>query len=148
MIYLDKSSDTLIILLHDSYGYVEHLVPALPLFDDLDCDVNCFDLQESRTRFGYSNEKKRVKDLWTDIGFEKSAENVLRLVRELKSRYKTIILIGFGVGATTTWLRSEDKGIDGVLGLCGSDIERFWIYSRPCAALLLYSTLKGMHELC
>lgn len=111
---------------------------TLPFFDDQDCDVNCFDFQESRTRFSYSKEKKGVEDFVTDIGFERSAESVLRLVRELKSRYKTIILIGFGVGATTAWLCSEDEDVDGVLGFCGSGIENFLDILPACTALLLY----------
>ncbi|EEK45440.1 Dienelactone hydrolase [Bacillus cereus m1293] len=72
------------------------------------------------------------------IGFEDGKKQIETFITHLSSRYTHIGLIGFSVGATISWLCSNNPKIDFIIGCYGSRI-RDYIHMKPsCATLLIF----------
>jgi len=127
-----------LVAVHEIYGVNDHMHHVAHHFTSSHIDVFCPNLLQSQHAFHYSDEEKAYHFFMNHIGFDDGKEQIEEFITRLSSRYTHIGLIGFSVGATISWLCSNNPKIDFIIGCYGSRI-RDYIHMKPtCATLLIF----------
>ncbi|VEF47627.1 dienelactone hydrolase family protein [Bacillus freudenreichii] len=138
MRYINKDSETVIIVIHEIYGINEHMKLVGKMLSEQNVDVYCPNLYKEETAFNYSEENTAYLHFMENVGFLNAAERIQRVISELGESYDKIYVVGFSVGATIAWLCSEEKGVDGIVGFYGSRIRDYIQMSPNCPTLLFF----------
>ncbi|WP_342542454.1 dienelactone hydrolase family protein [Paenisporosarcina sp. FSL H8-0542] len=138
MIKIQNKSDTLIIVIHEIYGINQHMKSFCEIISE-DCfDVICPNLLKRETPFDYSQEEVAYRNFMENIGFADASNKIRDILSEAKNNYKKIFIIGFSVGATVSWLCSEEECVDGIVGYYGSRIRNYEEISPRCPTMLFF----------
>lgn len=141
MLKFNNDSDTVIVVLHEIYGINEHITMVGGDLALAGLAVVCPDLLNLGNPFSYDHEPEAYQYFLNNVGFAKAAELVTDLLREVRERYRRVILLGFSIGATTGWLVSGAVAdCDGFIGFYGSRI-RDYLYVAPKYPVLLFLPL-------
>ncbi|MGE6400389.1 dienelactone hydrolase family protein [Bacillus cereus] len=127
-----------LVAIHEIYGVNDHMQHVIDRFTSSHINVFCPNLLQSQHAFHYSDEEKAYQHFMNHIGFDDGKEQIEELITSLSSSYTHIGLLGFSVGATITWLCSNNSKIDFIIGCYGSRI-RDYVHIKPtCATLLIF----------
>ncbi len=132
------NSDSLIIVLNEMYGINKHIETVISSFSDSCYDVVCPNFLDLNEPFDYPQQEAAYKYFMLNVGFEKAASQIKKLVAEARNKYKHIFLLGYSIGATVAWLCSDEKNIDGVIGYYGSRIRDYMAVIPKCPVLLIF----------
>ncbi|MED1116495.1 dienelactone hydrolase family protein [Bacillus paramycoides] len=127
-----------LVVVHEIYGVNDHMQHVIDHFTSSNTDVFCPNLLQLQNSFHYSDEEKAYQHFMNHIGFDGGKKQIEELVTSLSSNYTHIGLIGFSIGATISWLCSNNPKIDFIIGCYGSRI-RDYVHIKPiCATLLIF----------
>ncbi|MDM5193021.1 dienelactone hydrolase family protein [Bacillus hominis] len=127
-----------LVVVHEIYGVNDHMQHVIDRFTSSHIDVFCPNLLQSQHAFHYSDEEKAYQHFMNHIGFDGGKEQIEELINSLSNSYTHIGLIGFSVGATISWLCSNNPKLDFIVGCYGSRI-RDYVHMKPaCATLLIF----------
>ncbi|EKC2205755.1 dienelactone hydrolase family protein [Salmonella enterica] len=135
MLMLKADNDNAIIVLHEIYGINDHIKRMCDIYHESGFDIFCPDLLRRDTHFLYEQHEQAYNYFKNNCGFNTTA--VEQLVNELKEKYKKVIIIGFSVGATLSWLCSETSQCDGVVSFYGSRIRDYIDVMPRCPTLVI-----------
>lgn len=138
MICYKNTSDTAIVVLHEIYGINSHIQTVCAYYKDLGYDVYCPNLIGREQTFEYAQQDLAYDYFKNNIGFDIYL-NLLKWLKELRAQYKTILLIGYSVGATIAWRCSSSGICDGVIGYYGSRIRDYLDVTPSCKVLLMFA---------
>lgn len=132
-----------LIVVHEIYGVNDHMHQVIDHFTSSRIDVFCPNLLQSQHAFHYRDEEKAYHHFINRIGFDYGKEQIEEFVTKLSSSYTHIGLIGFSVGATISWLCSNNPKLDFIIGCYGSRI-RDYVHMKPtCATLLIFPEIES-----
>ncbi|WP_025150587.1 dienelactone hydrolase family protein [Bacillus sp. H1a] len=127
-----------LVVVHEIYGVNDHMQHVIDHFTSSNTDVFCPNLLQLQNSFHYSDEEKAYQHFMNHIGFDGGKKQIEELVASLSSNYTHIGLIGFSIGATISWLCSNNPKIDFSIGCYGSRI-RDYVHIKPiCSTLLIF----------
>lgn len=108
-----------IIIIHEIYGITENLKKLSKELEAKGYRV----ILPSLFLDNYSgdNEEYSYKKYFTEVGFDNSISKIDKIIE--KNSDDSIVLIGFSVGATLAWMKSNDLRIKGIIGFYGSRIR-------------------------
>ncbi|WP_249226382.1 dienelactone hydrolase family protein [Entomohabitans teleogrylli] len=136
MIALRCASDTAIVVLHEIYGINPHIRRVCHRYHGQGIDVFCPNLTGRGAPFSREQQQEAYRFFRERIGFDPGVQ-VLPLLRKLRPDYRTLIVIGFSVGATLAW-RSAASGLcDGIVCHYGSRIRDYSDNPPGCPALVI-----------
>ncbi|EGH3123302.1 hypothetical protein IEA33_003851 [Salmonella enterica] len=135
MLMLKAGYDNAVIVLHEIYGINDHIKKMCDIYHDSGFDIFCPDLLKRDPHFLYEQHERAYNYFMNGCGFNTAA--VEKLVSELKGKYKKVIIIGFSVGATLSWLCSETSECDGVVSFYGSRIRDYTDVMPRCPTLFI-----------
>ncbi len=137
----DSNSNSLIIVLHEIYGVNRHIKTIAQNFSATGYDVVCPNFLGLSKPFKYTQQEAAYQHFVLNVGFERAANQITKLVAEAREKYKHIFILGYSVGATIGWLCSEQSNMcDGVIGYYGSRIRDYMEVAPKCPVLLLFPT--------
>ncbi|MDA2188009.1 dienelactone hydrolase family protein [Bacillus cereus] len=127
-----------LVIVHEIYGVNDHMHHVTQHFTSSHIDVFCPNLLHLQHAFHYSDEEKAYEHFVNHIGFDDGKKQIEEFISHLSSSYTHIGLIGFSVGATISWLCSNNPKIDFIIGCYGSRI-RDYVHIKPtCSTLLIF----------
>ena len=127
-----------LVAVHEIYGVNDHMHHVIDHLTTSHIDVFCPNLLQLQNVFHYSDEEKAYQHFMNHIGFDNGKEQIEEFITCLSNSYTHIGLIGFSVGATTSWLCNNNPRIDFIIGCYGSRI-RDYVHIKPtCATLLIF----------
>lgn len=138
MIKIHKESDTLIIVIHEIYGINQHMKNFCELISEQRFDVICPNLLERERPFDYSQGEIAYHNFMENVGFSDASNKIKDILSDVKNEYKKIFIVGFSVGATVSWLCSEEECVDGIVGYYGSRIRNYLEISPQCPTVLFF----------
>lgn len=144
MLMLKDSNDNAIIVLHEIYGVNDHIKKMCDIYHGAGFDIFCPDLLMRDTYFLYEQHEQAYNYFMNNCGFNTTA--VEKLVNELKGKYKKVIIIGFSVGATLSWLCSETSQCDGVVSFYGSRIRDYTDVIPRCPTLVIQAKYETAYN--
>ncbi|WP_242215405.1 dienelactone hydrolase family protein [Bacillus cereus group sp. BfR-BA-01383] len=132
-----------LIVVHEIYGVNDHMHHVIDHFASSRIDVFCPNLLQSQHAFHCKDEEKAYHHFMNHIGFDYGKEQIEEFVTKLSNSYTRIGLIGFSVGATISWLCSNNPKLDFIIGCYGSRI-RDYVHMKPaCATLLIFPEIES-----
>ncbi|ACT01602.1 dienelactone hydrolase family protein [Paenibacillus sp. JDR-2] len=138
MIEIKQHSDKAIIVVHEIYGLNSHISSVCTALAAHGYDAYAPDLLDRKLPFGYEQEQEAYGNFMEHAGFDQVSTAILRLAGELKPQYRQVILVGFSIGATASWLCSTSPDISAVVGYYGSRIRSYAELNPGCPVLLFY----------
>ncbi|EAM5884554.1 hypothetical protein EPW57_22570 [Salmonella enterica] len=135
MLMLKAGNDNAVIVLHEIYGINDHIKKMCDIYHGLGFDIFCPELLMRDAYFLYEQHEQAYNYFMNNCGF--NTTSVEKLVNELKEKYKKVIIIGFSVGATLSWLCSETSLCDGVVSFYGSRIRDYTDVTPRCPTLVI-----------
>jgi dienelactone hydrolase len=133
-----NKSDRLIIVIHEIYGVNQHIKTYCNHFAKLGYKVFFPNLLKNEHPFPYDHEETAYQHFMHEIGFLMARDKINKMIKENREKYKKIYLVGFSVGATISWLCSDDEGVDGIIGYYGSRIRNYMNVYPKCPVLLFF----------
>ncbi|MBE5105260.1 dienelactone hydrolase family protein [Bacillus thuringiensis] len=127
-----------LVVVHEIYGVNDHMHHVINHFTSSQIDVFCPNLLQLQHAFHYNDEEKAYQYFMNHIGFDCGKEQIEEFVTNLSSDYTHIGLIGFSVGATISWLCSNNQKLDFIIGCYGSRIRDYVHMEPTCATLLIF----------
>lgn len=122
---LKQNSSQCVVLLHEIYGINAHIKHYANVLFQKGYDVFVPDLLQRITPFSYEEEELAYQNFMTNVGFEKTQNEINSLINDLSKEYSHIRLIGFSIGATIAWLCSNHPSVHKVIGFYGSRIRHY-----------------------
>jgi dienelactone hydrolase len=133
--------DSAIIVLHEIYGVNQHIKKVCEYYRIAGFDVICPNLLNLNQAFEYKDEQEAYQYFMRNIGFNSAAEQVKKLIKQLRPKYKHIFVLGFSIGATIAWLCSNfDNECDGIIGYYGSRIREYVNIEPKSKTLLIFAS--------
>ena len=127
-----------ILLIHEIYGVNDHMKFVKQELSKLEADIICPNLLSRDVPYRYEEEDMAYQNFVQNIGIDEGSRQINNMLTQLKQEYEEVGVIGFSVGATISWLCSENNLCDFVIGCYGSRI-RDYINRRPvCPTLLIF----------
>jgi len=139
MLMLKSGSDSAIIILHEIYGINPHIASVCHTYFSKGYDVYFPNLLGLDNPFLYSQQEEAYAYFNQNQGF-KRCDQVNQLIDKIRSSYKSIILIGFSIGATLAWICSKTGLCDGIICYYGSRIRDYPGIIPKCPTLLLLAS--------
>ncbi|AYA75765.1 dienelactone hydrolase family protein [Bacillus sp. Y1] len=133
-----NKSDKLIIVIHEIYGVNQHIKTYCNHFAKLGYEVFCPNLLNKEQPFPYDQEETAYQHFMNELGFLMARDKINKMIKEYREKYKKIYLVGFSVGATISWLCSDDEGINGIIGYYGSRIRDYMNVYPKCPVILFF----------
>lgn len=127
-----------IVVFHEIYGKNQHISRVCEQYHNLGYDVYCPDLLDGAEAFPYSRQQEAYEHFKAYIGFD-VFENYVQLLSKLRPKYRSIVLIGYSVGATIAWRCSASGLCDGMVGYYGSRIRDYPEVKPKCPTLLIFA---------
>ena len=136
--YYNKS-DICILVLHEIYGLNQHMETICNKLSKYQFDILCPNLLQKGKNYSYSKEKKAYENFKENIGFSSATKKVKDILYKIRDKYKIIVIVGFSIGATISWLCSNDKNLcDIVIGYYGSRIRDYTEVIPKCPVMLFF----------
>ncbi|NJJ36525.1 hydrolase [Clostridioides difficile] len=135
--YIHKSNIAIVIL-HEIYGANNFIKDVCQKYYKDGYDVFCPELLGDRKVFSYSESQEAYGFFIDNVGFD-IYKQVEKLINDLKSEYKYVLVIGYSVGATIAWRCSEDSLCDGIVCCYGSRIRDYMEVTPKCPTLLVFA---------
>ncbi|MED3953060.1 dienelactone hydrolase family protein [Priestia aryabhattai] len=133
-----KKSNKAILLIHEIYGVNDHMKFVKQELSKLGADIICPNLLSKDVSYSYEEEGIAYQNFVQNIGIDEGSKQITNMLIQLKQEYEEVGIMGFSVGATISWLCSENNLCDFVIGCYGSRI-RDYINRRPvCPTLLIF----------
>lgn len=137
MEYINQN-DKAIIVLHEIYGINKHIEGVCRYYLTKGYDIFCPNLLNRDNPFDYSQREEAYHYFTDNIGFDVFHQVNIQ-IKQLKKRYKKVILMGFSIGATVAWRCTSNVLCDGVVGYYGSRIREYMFVIPQCPSLLLFA---------
>jgi dienelactone hydrolase len=138
MLTYRNGSNAVIVVLHEIYGINQHMTNVCERLAETGNDIICPNLLSRDEPYSYDQEKIAYENFMT-IGFKQAADSVSSTLRELRSAYKTVYVVGYSVGATIAWLCAAERGlVDAIVAYYGSRIRDYLDKQPQCPSLLLF----------
>ncbi|MDU4962163.1 MAG: dienelactone hydrolase family protein [Sporomusaceae bacterium] len=134
---LNNSRDAVIVL-HEIYGINRHIAAVCRQYSNRGYDVYCPHLLRRELPFDYCEQQQAYSDFIANGGFA-AYRQVISLLREIRSRYRRIILAGFSIGATLAWISCGSGLCDGIIACYGSRIRDYPAVNPACPALCIFA---------
>lgn len=135
--YIHKSNIAIVVL-HEIYGANNFIKDVCQKYYKDGYDVFCPELLGDRKVFSYSESQEAYGFFIDNVGFD-IYKQVEKLINDLKSEYKYVLVIGYSVGATIAWRCSEDSLCDGIVCCYGSRIRDYMEATPKCPTLLVFA---------
>ncbi len=133
--------DSAVVVLHEIYGINEHISNLCSHISNCNFDVYCPDLLNGIGSFDYSEEAIAYTNFYRNVGFDRAVGQVKVLLKQCRSKYKHVSVVGYSVGATIAWLCSKEiNSCGGVVGFYGSRIRDYLEVRPKCPVLLFFPT--------
>ncbi|PEY32306.1 hypothetical protein CN354_21995 [Bacillus cereus] len=127
-----------LIVVHEIYGVNEHIQDVVTKFSSQHTDVFCPNLLHLNAPFHYNDEQKAYSHFMQNVGFLHGKEKIEEMVQTLSKDYSSIGLIGFSIGATISWLCSNNPKVQFLIGCYGSRIRDYSYIIPTCPTLLIF----------
>ncbi|MCI0764140.1 dienelactone hydrolase family protein [Bacillus sp. TL12] len=127
-----------LIVVHEIYGVNEHMQDIISNFSSTLVDVFCPNLLQLDSPFHYDDEQKAYSHFMQNVGFQHGKENIEEMIETLSKTYSYIGLIGFSIGATISWLCSNNPKVQSIIGCYGSRIRDYSYMIPTCPTLLIF----------
>ncbi|MGG3572953.1 dienelactone hydrolase family protein [Bacillus gobiensis] len=127
-----------IIVIHEIYGVNQHIKDVKVFLEKSGAAVYTPDLLSIEEPFAYSEEEKAYANFMENVGFEKGARQIERLIYQLKQQFDHVGIIGFSVGATIAWLCSIFHELSFAVCCYGSRIRSYTSIEPNCPILLIF----------
>ncbi|MGK9185702.1 dienelactone hydrolase family protein [Priestia filamentosa] len=141
-----KNHDIAIVLVHEIYGVNEHMKYMEERLSRLGIDIICPNLLHEEISYSYKEEEIAYENFTQNIGFKDGMKQVNQVVAELKQKYKRVGVVGFSIGATISWLYSENQMCDFVIGCYGSRIRNYVDVEPTCPTLLIFANEEKVFD--
>ncbi len=135
---LKQNSSQCVILLHEIYGINQHVKHYANVLYQEGFDIYVPNLLDGSTPFSYEEEEIAYHNFMTNIGFERTVEQINILMNDLSKKYLHIRIIGFSIGATVGWLCSEHPSVHKIVGFYGSRIRQYTQVVPSAEVTLIY----------
>jgi len=132
-----NNNEVAIIMLHEIYGINKFMEEICEEYHAAGFDVYCPSLLKKEC-FLYANSSEAYKYFVDEIGFDIYKEIDLQ-IKQLKTSYKKVFVLGFSVGATIAWRCSESSLADGIICCYGSRIRDYLMFQPNCQTLVLFA---------
>lgn len=134
-----NDSNSVIIILHEIYGFNQHMETVCEKFSMAGYDIICPNLINRKQPFDYHMQEQAYHHFMNNIGFDFGVQQVRHLLIQAKKQYTHVFLLGYSIGATIAWLCSgEDNTCDGIIGYYGSRIRDYTNITPKCPVLLIF----------
>ncbi len=104
----------------------------------LEADIICPNLLSKDVPYSYEEEGMAYHNFVQNIGIDEGSRQITNMLIQLKQEYEEVGVIGFSVGATMSWLCSENNLCNFVIGCYGSRIRDYVNRSPVCPTLLIF----------
>ncbi|MEN1935288.1 dienelactone hydrolase family protein [Paenibacillus sp. 102] len=131
-----------LIVVHEIYGVNEHMQDIISNFSSTLVDVFCPNLLQLDSPFHYDDEQKAYSHFMQNVGFQHGKEKIEEMIQTLSKDYPYIGLIGFSVGATVSWLCSNNPKVHFIIGCYGSRIRDYPYIIPTCPTLLIFPEIE------
>ncbi|MFP8644199.1 MULTISPECIES: dienelactone hydrolase family protein [Priestia] len=129
-----------ILLIHEIYGVNDHMKFMKEKLSKLEADIICPNLLSKDAPYSYEEEGMAYQNFVQNIGMDEGSRQITNMLIQLKQEYEEVGVIGFSVGATMSWLCSENNLCNFVIGCYGSRIRDYVNRSPACPTLLIFPT--------
>lgn len=129
---------TAVVVFHEIYGINEHISEVCQRYLNQGYAVYCPNQLDGVEVFSYTRQQEAYEHFKANIGFD-SFENYVQLLSTLRPKYRSIVLIGYSVGATIAWRCSASGLCDGMVGYYGSRIRDYPEVQPKCPSLLFFA---------
>ena len=133
-----KKSNKAILLIHEIYGVNDHMKFMKEKLCKLEADIICPNLLSEDVSYSYEEEGMAYQNFVQNIGIDEGSRQITNMLIQLKQEYEEVGVIGFSVGATISWLCSENNLCSFVIGCYGSRIRDYVNRSPVCPTLLIF----------
>ncbi|WP_430073904.1 dienelactone hydrolase family protein [Priestia aryabhattai] len=106
----------------------------------LEADIICANLLSKDVPYSYKEEGMAYQNFVQNIGMDEGSRQITNMLIQLKQEYEEVGIMGFSVGATISWLCSENNLCNFVIGCYGSRIRDYVNRSPVCPTLLIFPT--------
>ncbi|AXI30287.1 hypothetical protein CIB87_15080 [Priestia megaterium] len=135
-----KKSNKAILLIHEIYGVNDHMKFMKEKLSKLEADIICPNLLSNDVPYSYKEEGMAYQNFVQNIGMDEGSRQITNMLIQLKQEYEEVGIMGFSVGATISWLCSENSLCNFVIGCYGSRIRDYVNRSPVCPTLLIFPT--------
>lgn len=135
-----KKSNKAILLIHEIYGVNDHMKFMKEKLSKLEADIICPNLLSKDVSYSYEEEGMAYQNFVQNIGMDEGSRQITNMLIQLKQEYEEVGIMGFSVGATLSWLCSENNLCNFVIGCYGSRIRDYVNRSPVCPTLLIFPT--------
>lgn len=135
-----KKSNKAILLIHEIYGVNDHMKLMKEKLSKLEADIICPNLLSNDVPYSYKEEGMAYQNFVKNIGIDEGSKQIINMLIQLKQEYEEVGIMGFSVGATISWLCSENNLCNFVIGCYGSRIRDYVNRSPVCPTLLIFPT--------
>ncbi|MDF3001704.1 MAG: putative hydrolase [Bacillota bacterium] len=139
--------NTAVVVFHEIYGINEHILEVCQQYRNRGYAVYCPDLLDGAEAFPYSRQPEAYEHFKRNIGFD-VYKNYVRLLSEVRPKYRSIVLVGYSVGATIAWRCSATGLCDGMVGYYGSRIRDYSEVEPKCTSLLIFAENEPSFDPC
>ncbi|KJL05851.1 MULTISPECIES: dienelactone hydrolase family protein [Priestia] len=135
-----KKLNKAILLIHEIYGVNDHMKFVKQELSKLEADIICPNLLSKDVSYSYEEEGMAYQNFVQNIGMDEGSRQITNMLIQLKQEYEEVGIMGFSVGATLSWLCSENNLCNFVIGCYGSRIRDYVNRSPVCPTLLIFPT--------
>lgn len=132
-----NNNEVAIIMLHEIYGINKFMEEICKEYQAAGFDVFCPSLLKQGS-FLYEDSSEAYRHFVDEVGFDIYKEIELQ-IKQLKTSYKKVFVLGFSVGATIAWRCSENSLADGIICCYGSRIRDYLMFQPNCLTLVLFA---------
>ncbi|WP_427075896.1 dienelactone hydrolase family protein [Priestia megaterium] len=133
-----EKSNKAILLIHEIYGVNDYMKLMKEKLSKLEADIICPNLLSKDVSYSYEEEGMAYQNFVQNIGIDEGSKQITNMLIQLKQEYEKVGIMGFSVGATMSWLCSENNLCDFVIGCYGSRIRDYVNRSPVCPTLLIF----------
>lgn len=130
-------SDKAVILLHEIYGVNDFIKLTADRYARMGFQVFIHDMLHGQS-FSYDQADEAYQYFNQNIGFD-AYKNVEVLIKNLKKKFRVVILAGFSVGATVAWRCCRNLLCDGIICHYGSRIRDYSEMTPTCPVLAVFA---------
>ncbi|PEI93821.1 hypothetical protein CN679_06400 [Bacillus pseudomycoides] len=127
-----------LIVVHEIYGINQHMQDVISRFSSPQIDIFCPSLLQLDAPFHYNDAKKAYLHFMQNVGFQHGKEKIEEMIQTLAKDYPYIGLIGFSIGATISWLCSNNPKVTFIIGCYGSRIRDYSYIIPTCPTLVIF----------
>ncbi len=125
------------ILLHEIYGVNDFMDLVALRYRNMGFQVFIYDMLGKKS-FSYDQADEAYRYFNQKVGFS-VYETVKSIIKKLKHKFESVVLVGFSVGATVAWRCCESPLCDGIICYYGSRIRDYSEMTPICPVLAVFA---------